>query len=478
MTPCAPSLRPWCSFLLAALAALAVACSDPADDPAGSLDASGDADAATDAALDAAPPTPPAPAEVRGWLHARTGLHAHSVHSHDACDDQPFIDGEPNAACVDDLRRGACAAELSAVFLSEHATSMSEVAFEELLLPLHREGDRWLGPSTSLLGAACPNGSEVVFLPGAENALMPLALTRHADADDLHGRYRGRAVEDVEAFAAAGGVTIVNHSEDWTTEEIAALPVDGIEIYNLHANIDPKTNLAALSKAGPFLALGDDAPDPDLAPLGFFLEGDVPLGHWSRLVQQRRTVGVIAHDIHQNVVQLVGPFKDGDRLDSYRRVLGWFSDVLLVREVDADSLREALAEGRLYGAFDYLGRPDGFDAWVADASGEVVCELGCETPFAAGQVVRVAKPEVAGGLPDGAEPPEVRVRLLGMDADGGTSVLAEEGSDLTVPIPAAGVYRVEVRMVPRHLRPRLGTKATELADRDLPWIYANPFYLR
>jgi len=93
-------------------------------------------------AADAGPPEDTAPArppadEVRGWLSVPTGLHVHSVHSHDACDDEPWIDGEPNAECTDDLRRGACVAGLRAVFLSDHASSMSEVPFSELWAPFY-----------------------------------------------------------------------------------------------------------------------------------------------------------------------------------------------------------------------------------------------------------------------------------------------------------------------------------------------------
>ena len=454
--------------------ALAPACSDPAAAPP-----TPDADTAdaSDAGADSGPPGPLA---VRGWLHARAGLHVHSTHSHDACDGDPWPDGAPNAACVDDLRRGACAAGFSALFLSEHSGTMADVPFEEVLVPLHREGDRWLGPAgaTVALGLRCPDGSEIAVLPGAENALMPLALDRHPEAADLNARYRGRSVEDVEAFAAAGAVTFVNHTEDWETGEIAALPVDGIEVYNLHANIDPKTNLAALSRAGPFLALGEDAPDPDLAPLGFLLESEAGLAHWSRLAQQRRTVGVLAHDSHQNVKELLGPFSDGDRLDSYRRVLAWFSDVLLVRQVDTASLKEALRGGRLYVAFDFLGRPVGFDALVVDAAGEVVCEQGAGVPFSDGLEVRVTLPALSEEVQEGVDPPEIRARLLRMEADGTTFVVAESLSDPSWAVPAPGVYRVEVRIVPHHLRPRLGTTATELSERDLPWIYGNPFYLQ
>jgi hypothetical protein len=44
--------------------------------------------------------------------------------------------------------------------------------------------------------------------------------------------------------------------------------------------------------------------------------------------------------------------------------------------------------------------------------------------------------------------------------------------DIQWVIPAAGVYRVEVRMVPEHARAYL--PGMEQLVRDVPWIYGNP----
>ena len=41
---------------------------------------------------------------------------------------------------------------------------------------------------------------------------------------------------------------------------------------------------------------------------------------------------------------------------------------------------------------------------------------------------------------------------------------------------AEGAYRVEVRIVPRHLVPYLGSFAAD-AETPRAWIYANPFYV-
>jgi hypothetical protein len=46
-----------------------------------------------------------------------------------------------------------------------------------------------------------------------------------------------------------------------------------------------------------------------------------------------------------------------------------------------------------------------------------------------------------------------------------------------VPLTVAGAYRVEVKMIPRHLGPYLGTLGPAYSERELPWIYASPIYV-
>jgi hypothetical protein len=47
----------------------------------------------------------------------------------------------------------------------------------------------------------------------------------------------------------------------------------------------------------------------------------------------------------------------------------------------------------------------------------------------------------------------------------------------TFPLPSAGVYRVEVRMTPKHLAAGL-LEASWLAEESFLWVRTNPFHLR
>ena len=411
-----------------------------------------------------------------GWIRARAAIHMHSVHSHDACDGDPKPGGEPNAPCVEDMRRGICESGTRMVFLTDHDGSMAEVPFGELLLPYKTDADQLLGPAAQPngLAIACPDGETSIMAPGAENHLMPVGLDRHPDVPALGASYDGREASDVQDWIDAGAVVFVSHAEEKETDYIASLPVHGIEVYNLHHNADPRRTPEAFDHLGAWLRPSDDPPDPTLALMGLLQENQVDLAHWSKLAQSRRMVGVLGHDAHQNIpIELI----PGERFDSYGRLMGWFGNVLLTREATLPGCKEALREGRLYGSFDVMGTPRGFRATVEGPAG-VVCDMGGECDYAEGLVVRVRAPSLAGGVPDGAEAPELTVRLLQMLEDGGTTALAEVPGDLEHTLQGPGAYRVEVRMVPLHLKARLGPEAQDVALRDLPWIYANPFYVR
>ncbi len=120
-----------------------------------------------------------------------------------------------------------------------------------------------------------------------------------------------------------------------------------------------------------------------------------------------------------------------------------------------------------------MGDPRGFDA-VARA-GEAEVRMGAEGPWAPGATLDVLLPPAP---PEGAP---LEVALVEMRADGGWSDLASRDgagvSSLAFDLPGAGVYRVEVRLTPEHLRARLDG-AARLADQPFVWVRTNPFHLR
>jgi hypothetical protein len=416
----------------------------------------------------------------RGMLDLRGLIHAHSVYSHDACDGAPRDDaGAINQPCFDDFRAGICKVGHDYVMLTDHNESFGRTEFPDTLLFRADRGDQLVtrdgAPVANRL--ACPGGATApLLLAGTESATMPVGLEGHVPGtvDERMGVYGDVSADAIAKFKAMGAVALVQHTEDWTVDQLTTLPLDGFEMYNVHANLKSSFSEAV----GLILKLQqpDQFPQSDLVLLPLFEEDPVYLSTWaSVLASGARRVTTMASDCHRNSFPQILP--DGERVDSYRRMMQWFSNHLLVTpdaqgNYDDRSLKDALRAGRLYGAFEFLGYPVGFD-WRAEEAG-AVREMGAEVSLAKGVSLRVSRPHVD-RLDPAAEAPRIVARILRAE-QGSWSVAAEGEDDLAFTPAAPGVYRAEVRMTPRHLRKYLASYA-DLADKDFPWVYGNAIYV-
>jgi hypothetical protein len=266
------------------------------------------------------------------------------------------------------------------------------------------------------------------------------------------------------------------HTESREPAVLAEVDVDTIEIFNLHAALDPDIRgdflgldpLAPIANLLPLFSADAGAPEPDMAFLLFFEELPIYLERFDTLLGARRVAGTAGTDVHQNA--LPGIMADGERGDSYRRLMRWFSNVLLLEgELTPASAKAAIAAGRGYVAFEALGTPTGFDLH-AEAGGAVT-ELGGTAP--AGAMIVADAPTVLDPDP-AAEPPLIAMRLVHVTAAG--SEVIGEGDHIEAPGAAAGAYRAEVRITPRHLRAYLGDEADRwIVER--PWLLSNPIYV-
>ena len=169
--------------------------------------------------------------------------------------------------------------------------------------------------------------------------------------DDTHREFvdllaQAEAADD--AALPAAWDALVAHTETWTVDQLATLPLDGFEMFNLHANL-----FAGIGAAVPLLANRESAPEllpaSDLVLLPIVSEDPAYVNTWgSVLARGVRRVTTMATDCHRNSFPQLLP--DGERIDSYRRMMRWFSNHLLVRPKsdgtwdDAD-LKEALRAG-------------------------------------------------------------------------------------------------------------------------------------
>ncbi len=474
--------------------AVASACGDGG---AGALRDGGAPDAGNDAFVGRAD-AGPAPAwprdlpdtttlgERRGRHLARTIVHLHSPLSHDACDGMGFEGGMLRVpSCLADFRAAACTLRMDALMLTDHATHLSEVSFEDALWIDPSMGDE---PVTDASGAVvasrmgCPDGRHVLVTVGSENALMPVGLLRHpggsSDPAALADLYHEESATAVEAFRAAGALVFYAHTESKTLDQIRATQPDGIEIYNTHANIDPHIRPDWLGldpfAFAPMLGRFADARSrmaPDLSLLSFLSEATPDLVTWDTLLAEgMHLTGTGGCDAHQN--SFPGLMPDGERGDGYRRMMHWHTMHLLVDATDRDGVVDALDAGRGYLTFEVFGTPVGFD-FRAEASDGSVAEMG--DTIAVGATLHLVRPALPADFPRDPAP-SLTMRIVRAAAGGGVEVARGTGAELTFPTTQPGVYRAEVRITPEHARPYLGAYADELIH-EVPWVYANPIYV-
>lgn len=506
------------------------------DRPAGDTDepglVGGDADG-TDHLSDnvLVPPVPWGP-ENRGYRRLRGIVHAHSIHSHDGCaQDAPPLGSVASLQCLAEMRAAPCQAGIDFLMLTDHPANVAHTPFLDALHYQPQNGDAVMKDEEERPLAnrvLCPTGSLVdrfFFYVGTEGGSknMPVALSGPIPPEVFSTGYADKVPLELAQAAIAqvhalGGVALAAHTEedDISVERIVALPLDGIEMYNFHANI-----LKALDNFDRLLLLdrfmgapGPDRPLADLSLLTFLQPITRTIEKFDQAAPFVHLIHVAANDVHRNVEFPVmcpdgvrpdnlcgtlsesgypefaaflatgGPFplNDGDRLDSYVRSYRWFSNHLWATSDDPDRIRQTLRRGRHFSAFDGLGEPRGFDFFAVQ--GAKVFEMGDEVTFGEDTTLYLRAPTVSEppwGLPrvDDFSMAEVTTRLIRATPGGSQVVLVRKGQGATAafPVTGPGVYRVECDIVPRHLKPAL-PGVEELADNPYPYLYSNAIFIR
>ncbi|MGE3767134.1 MAG: hypothetical protein AB7L94_33075 [Kofleriaceae bacterium] len=421
---------------------------------------------------------------------ARGIVHLHSPYSHDACDNDPRPGGTPNEPCLEHLREALCTTKIDYANLTDHDDTMADEAFETLFSMRGSDTPIMRGAEQVASRIHCADGHTVQVTVGGENDLMPIMLDRHVTGtvDERHALYNGNDAIAAQAYRDAGGLVWVAHTESKELSTLRAVQPDGIEVYNLHANIDPDIrrdylgldSASAIAAAVEFADTNPGHPEPDLAMLAFLTPNQPAIAKWQTLLGEGRHIAVTAgSDAHENALPIM--LADGERGDSYRRVLRWFGNIALVTDPsDIDQVEAALKAGRNYAVFEILGTPDGFDTYVT--AGGAISELGSTVSASAGAVLRVDIPTVR-GLDPSLPLPDIIAKVFWIDRAGVVQEVANvsgqtsSNGQVNVNLGAPGAYRVEITMVPRHLGPYLHDLGTEMANVELPWIYTSPFYV-
>ena len=480
--------------LLAMLLALALACGDDdAGDDAGA-DAGADVggDVGSDATVDAGPMLDPWPGRMpatselglrRGRAIARSIIHLHSPLSHDACDGEGWVDGElADPDCLQHLRDSLCALRIDAAMLTDHAPHVNEADFMRALWIADGDEPILVDDVPVANRMACADGHRVLIQVGSENRLMPIGLERHpgdsTDPEVLNTLYDSDDVDAIAAFRDAGALVWIAHTEEKDVDYLRGLNLDGLELYNLHADVDPRSRqeFLGIEDPGGFLGtlLGFTRPaldlTGDLAVMTFLSRQAVTLGKWDTLLAEgRRIAGSGGCDAHENAFPM--PLLDGERADSYRRMMSWITNHVLVDEVSPEGIQEGLDTGRLYVVHEVFGTPMGFDFVATDGTDEY--DMGDAAPL--GVMIEASMPALPEGFPNDPAP-TLSLHLLRSEAGGAVEVASTTEATLSFAADQPGAYRVEVRMVPEHARPYVAAVADELI-REQTWVYSNPIFV-
>ncbi len=448
--------------------------------------------------------------QKRGYQVLRGIIHLHSVYSHDACDNDPRPEGLPNPPCYQHLREGLCQTRQDFAMLTDHSAAMSSTPWAALFV--QQPGDETVTEGVDQVGSRlrCDDatgaaGHRVLLTVGGENALMPVGLHRPVGSTDQErdANMTAETPEAIAKFHDAGALVLVAHGESHPLDLLRTLAdggLDGMEVYNLHANIDPKIRgpylglspFGAIEGIAPWLfgpTVDAGGPEPDLALLGFLEENANQIGKFDTLLGDgHHLAAMMGSDIHENTVKQL--FTDGERGDSYRRLMRWFGNRLLVPSaaspVTPAALHEALHQGRSYGVFEIFGSPAGFDFYATGPT--TVAELGDTTGPTA--TLHLAAPQftIAKEAAVADATPILRLRILHIPpgATAGvevatrtvTAAQVQAGAELTFAAPSlpSGAYRAEVRITPAHLLPLLGDSAQKY-NHEYPFIYSSPIYV-
>jgi hypothetical protein len=137
--------------------------------------------------------------------------------------------------------------------------------------------------------------------------------------------------------------------------------------------------------------------------------------------------------------------------DPYERSFRHVSTHLLMNEVTEAEVRDTLAAGRAYVAFDWLADPTGFvyqaEQETGDADEPKRWPMGSEVPFTKDLRLRAEAPL------------EATFKLV----RNGETILAQTGTALNHAITEPGIYRLELWLT--------------LAGEERPWILTNPIYV-
>ena len=347
--------------------------------------------------------------ELRGVIHAHTGL-SHDSHGTTA-----------------EILEASRAARLHFLITTDHYTPK---IYSEGLQGLH---DSVLVIRGVEIGAGCTKASGVtrrcgsVLVFGFRDPIVP----------DDHNAWDFEKL--FATVRAQGGISVIAHPRGLPNVEYFQ-HADGMEIYDIADAMRDKI-IDAPRELLEFALFAVDYPEEIMLALAERLNW--PLVQWDALTRNRRVVGIVGNDAHQNLRVF------GRQIDRYDLIFRALNMHVLAASLTEDHIIAALREGRCFASFGLLADAGGFQFRAREISnGAQKALMGEALKMEPGLVLEVQSPIPA-------------AIILLRD---GVPVRREQGRLLRHGVDRPGVYRVEVSL--------------RVVDRWRPWIFANPIYVR
>lgn len=200
--------------------------------------------------------------------------------------------------------------------------------------------------------------------------------------------------------------------------------------------------------------------NPEVALLRLIRDPKQELQLWDHLNRSSRTLGFLGNQTTAKIFNVLG---QNFTFPSYEKSFKFASNhILLASEltghIDSDRKKifQAIEKGHFYFAFDSIGSPKGFAAYVKEDGKNRL--MGENIKFKAGLDISV-------DLPAGLDVP-FRIEVF----KNGVLYSQSEKVNSKFPIDGKGVYRVVIKILPRLPLPD---------DRTwFGWIYTNPFFIQ
>ena len=347
--------------------------------------------------------------EFRGVIHAHTGL-SHDSHGTTA-----------------EILEASRAARLHFLITTDHYTPR---IYSEGLQGLH---DSVLVIRGVEIGAGCTKATGItrrcgsVLAFGFRDSLVPDEQNAW-DFEKLFATVR-----------AQGGLTVIAHPRGLPNLEYFQY-ADGMEIYDVADAMRDKI----IDAPRVLLEFALSAVDYSEEIMLLLVERlNWPLVQWDALTRNRRVVGIVGNDAHQNLTAF------GRQIDRYDLIFRALNMHVLTASLTEDNIITGLREGRCFASFALLADASGFQFRARDThTGAQRALMGEALKMEPGMVLEVQSPIPAA------------ITLL----RDGVPIRREQGRLLRHGIDRPGVYRVEVSL--------------RVVDRWRPWIFANPIYVR